>query len=172
MRDESWIEQCLAASGYLCVFIAPGLLILGFETDKPLLAFGTVMAVYPLARPVFGELDERMTTWREPISTLLHQLPLAYAACLPIALFWLPVQYRDGAPAAVGLLTCAGLSLWITLLLSTCVAHELIHRRSDADARIGRWVSAMAGYPLLGFEHLAHHLRTGDLAVERQEVLS
>lgn len=156
--------QCLAASGYLSIFIAPALLVLGIEVDKPLLAFGVVLVLYPAARAAFGEVDESPAEWVEAILTLLHQLPRVYATGLPVALFWLPIGHGAAAAPATPFLLSTGLSLWITLVLSTCVAHELIHRRSDADARLGRWVAAMAGYPLLAFEHLAHHLRAGDVA--------
>lgn len=163
MAASRWIEQCLAAGGYLSIFIAPALLVIGIEVDKPLLAFGAVVVLYPLARAVFGEVDESPPGWLEATSTFLHQLPRVYAACLPVALFWLPVRHRGIAVDDAQFLLSAGASLWITLVLSTCVAHELIHRRSDADARLGRWLAAMAGYPLLAFEHLAHHLRAGDV---------
>lgn len=164
MAVSRWIGQCLAASGYLSTFIAPALLVLGIEVDKPLLAFGAVLVLYPLARAVFGEIGESPASWLEATSTFLHQLPRVYVACLPVALFWLPVRHRGVAVDDAQFLLSAGVSLWITLVLSTCVAHELIHRRSDADARLGRWLAAMAGYPLLAFEHLAHHLRAGDVA--------
>lgn len=158
------LRECFAASGYLSIFIAPVLLVLGLELDRPLLAFGTVLVFYPLARLVFGELGEGPVTWLEGTATLLHQVPRAYAACLPVAVLWLPLVRWDASSPEAPALVSVGLSLWVTLLLSTCVAHELIHRRSDADARLGRWVAAMAGYPLLGYEHLMHHLRAGDVA--------
>lgn len=163
MATPSWPRQCLATSGYLSIFIAPLLLVAGLRGDRPLLAFGAVMVLYPLARVVFGEVGEQPITWMEGASTFLHNLPRAYAACLPIAVFWLPLADRDAHSRDAHYLFSTGLSLWATLLLSTCVAHELIHRRSDADARLGRWLAAMAGYPLLGIEHLVHHLRTGDV---------
>ena len=63
-----------------------------------------------------------------------------------------------------------GLSLWMTLLFATCVAHELIHRRAKPYALLGHLLSGFCGYPLLGAEHMAHHGRPGD--TERGEVAS
>lgn len=163
MALPGWIRQWLAAGGYLSIFIAPCLLAVGIEADRPLLAFGAVMVFYPLARVVFGEVGEEPVIWMEGISTFLHCLPRAYATCLPIAIFWVPLADGDASSRDAHFLVSTGLSLWATLLLSTCVAHELIHRQSDADARLGRWLAAMAGYPLLGIEHLVHHLRAGDV---------
>ena len=55
-----------------------------------------------------------------------------------------------------------GLSLWMTLLFGTCVAHELIHRRDKRQAMLGHMLAGICGYPALGMEHLAHHARPGD----------
>jgi len=54
------------------------------------------------------------------------------------------------------------LSLWMTLLFGTCVAHELIHRRDGRQAVLGYALAGFCGYPALGMEHLAHHARPGD----------
>ena len=155
-------KQWWLASGYAVIFAAPGLLILGGTIHHPALAFATVLLLFPLARPVFGEWPKEAILWREPLATALDWLPVAYAIALLAAIVRLLVQLEQGsvrtATDAFGL----GLSLWITFLLATCPAHELIHRRSSWEARVGRWLGAICGYPLLGAEHLAHHARRGD----------
>ena len=156
-------KQWMAAAGYLSIFLMPALFLAGAITQEPWLPFGVVILVFPLARVVFGGLPATgAPEWRERIATFLHYLPLAFACLLPasvligLALTGQP-QRTDGS-AAIGL----GLSLWMTLLFGTCVAHELIHRRDKWHALLGSMLAGFCGYPALGFEHLAHHARPGD----------
>ncbi len=156
-------KQWLPAAGYLTIFLMPVLFLLGAIVREPWLAFGVVILVFPLARVVFGAMPATgAPEWRERIATLLHGLPLAFACVLPtsvLAGLVLTVQSEPrGSLATVGL----GLSLWMTLLFGTCVAHELIHRRDKRHALVGNMLAGFCGYPVLGSEHLAHHARPGD----------
>ena len=156
-------KQWLSAAGYLAIFLMPALLLLGALVQEPWLAFGVAMLVFPLARVAFGAMPVTgAPEWRERIATLLHSLPLVFAcvlpACVLIALALTARPQAEGGLAMVGF----GLSLWMTLLFGTCVAHELIHRRDRRHAMVGNVLAGFCGYPVLGSEHLAHHARPGD----------
>ena len=156
-------KQWMPAAGYLTIFLMPTLFLLGGLVQEPWLAFGVVILVFPLARVVFGAMPATgAPEWRERIATLLHGLPLLFACVLPacvLAGLILASQSQTGEGSAVlGL----GLSLWMTLLFGTCVAHELIHRRDKRHALVGNMLAGFCGYPVLGSEHLAHHARPGD----------
>ena len=70
--------QRFAASGYLTVLLLPAVLLIGVAIAQPLLAFGTVILVFPLARVVLGTYG-RPAVWREGLATALHALPLIFA---------------------------------------------------------------------------------------------
>lgn len=156
-------KQWMTAAGYLAIFLMPTLFLVSALVQEPWLSFGVVIFVFPLARVVFGAMRATgAPEWRERIATLLHALPLVFACVLPacvLAGLVLAAQPQSrGVSAALGL----GLSLWMTLLFGTCVAHELIHRRDKRHALIGNMLAGFCGYPVLGSEHLAHHARPGD----------
>lgn len=156
-------RQLTDAAGYLSIFIVPVLLLVGVAIDAPSLAFAVVMLVFPLTRPIVGTVSEQVV-WSERIATCLDRLPLLYAAVLPavvgLVLHDLSINGIASTSQAIGL----GLSLWMTLLLSTCVSHELIHRRGVLEITAGHCLAGLAGYPVLAQEHLAHHARSGDTA--------
>lgn len=156
-------RQWLPAAGYLMIFVMPALFLLGALLQEPWLAFGVAILIFPLARVVFGAMPAKgAPLWRERIATLLHGLPLAYACVLPACVLAALVLTVRSQPAdsldTIGL----GLSLWMTLLFGTCVAHDLIHRRDKRQALVGNLLAGFCGYPVLGSEHLAHHARPGD----------
>ena len=154
-------RQLCGAAGYLSIFIVPALLAIGVSLHSPSLAFGVVMLLLPLSRAVFGTVSKPVV-WHESIATALERLPLLYAAALTIAIAYviqhLMLHGFESAAHAVGL----GLSLWMTMLLSTCVSHELVHRRNGWHSMIGHCLAGLVGYPVLAQEHLAHHARSGD----------
>ena len=79
------LKQLSVAAGYLAMLLVPALLLLGIHFRVPSLAFGFVMFVIPLARPVFGKLSPAATPiWGERVASLLERLPLLYAAALTI----------------------------------------------------------------------------------------
>lgn len=158
-------NQLLFAAGYLTMFLVPALTLLGLALDAPSLAFGIVMFVLPLARPAVGKLSPNVTPlWSEGVATALDRLPVLYAlvltATIAVILRYLGSAPTIDAPHIVGL----GLSLWMTMLFATCVAHDLIHRKGPQDALAGHYIAGLTGYPLLGNEHLRHHARAGDTA--------
>lgn len=156
-------RQWLAAAGYLTIFLMPMLFLLGALVQEPWLAFGVVILVFPLARVVFGAMPATgAPEWRERIATLLHGLPLAFACVLPACVVTGLALENPSLTAEDSAVLGRGLSLWMTLLFGTCVAHELIHRRDKRHALIGNMLAGFCGYPVLGSEHLAHHARPGD----------
>ena len=156
-------KQMPEAAGYLSIFVAPALLLLGVRFDAPSLAFAVVFLVFPLLRLVFGNVGQEVI-WHESVATALDRLPLIYATALAavtaLVLEHISLHGMGSLSHAIGL----GLSLWVTMLLSTCVSHELIHRRSALDTAVGYCLAGLAGYPVLAQEHLAHHARSGDTA--------
>jgi len=156
-------RQWTGAVGYLSIFLMPALFLAGAITDRPWLAFGVVILAFPLARVAFGALPATgAPEWRETVATFLDWLPLAYAAALPVCVL-AGLTLASAALSGDGVaLLGLGLSLWMTLLFGTCVAHELIHRRDRHMALLGHMLAGFCGYPALGMEHLAHHARPGD----------
>jgi fatty acid desaturase len=156
--------QRFAASGYLTVLLLPAVLLIGVAIGEPLLAFGTVILVFPLARVVLGTF-RRPAMWREGLATALHALPLIFALVFAGVLAGLMVLLakRPLASPVDGLSLV--LSMGITFLFATCPAHELIHSRNKLTARVGRWLSGMVGYPWLAVEHLKHHVRSNETAL-------
>lgn len=155
-------KHLMHALGFLAIFLMPGLLAAGMAIGSPVLAFGTVILVFPLMRMVFGGLDRESLAWHESLATALHLLPLTYPPALLAALVFV-FGRLDGMSTAsmVGL----GLSLWMTLLFALPVAHELIHRRERRHRMVGSMLAGLAGYPMLAAEHLSHHARDGSTAL-------
>jgi fatty acid desaturase len=162
------LGQLGMATGYLSIFLMPLLLLVGVRLDQPYLAFGVALLVFPLARGIFGAYRHQTAIlWHEGVATFLDRLPVVYgivlATCVLLVIGLIDAGAASTPTAAVGI----GLSLWMTMLFATCPAHELIHRRDAGDALVGRFIAGIAGYPLLGYEHLMHHARFGD--TERAE---
>lgn len=155
--------QWLGAVGYLSIFLMPALFLVGAVIVRPWLAFGAVVIAFPLTRVGFGALPKAAAPqWPETVATLLDRLPAAYVPVLLVcALVGVAVAVPRLGGDVVGLLGL-GLSLWMTLLFGTCVAHELIHRRDKRHAMLGHMLAGFCGYPALGMEHFAHHARPGD----------
>jgi alkane 1-monooxygenase len=156
-------KQCIAATGYLSIFIVPTLFLIGLAIDKSWLAFGVVIMVFPLARAVFGALPAAgAPEWQESIATALDHLPVIFAVTMPVFVLSGLALGADAVGVGAGTKIGIALSLWMTLLFGTCVAHELIHRRDGRQAVLGYALAGFCGYPALGMEHLAHHARPGD----------
>lgn len=156
-------RQWTQAAGFLAIFLMPTLFLVGAILERTWLAFGVVALLFPLARTVFGAVPPSAgIEWREGPATFLDRLPLVFVpvlvVCVIAGLAAAEPALRSSPGAAVGL----GFSLWMTLLLATCPAHELIHRRDRHQAMLGYVLAGICGYPALGMEHLAHHARPGD----------
>jgi fatty acid desaturase len=157
------IRQALSAAGYLAIFLMPALLVLGAEAGVPWLAFGVVVTVFPLMRVIFGALPAQPPRWSEQLATGLDALPLCFPPVYGVCVLWALYRVATSGATAWGWLGF-GLSLWMTSLFATCVAHELLHRRSPWQSKTGHALAGVLGYPVLGAEHLAHHARPGDSA--------
>jgi fatty acid desaturase len=158
------VNQIASAAGHAAIFIAPTLLGISAVVSEPALTVGAALLLFPLARIVFGGLQpDEPPAWNEPLAAVLERLPLIYTLALVSALATVLARWMNSTPSAVDALQWA-LSLWITLLFATCVAHELIHRSSGRDRLIGHVLAGLAGYPVLGYEHLRHHRLAGSTA--------
>lgn len=156
-------KQCVAAAGYLSIFLMPTLFLTGSAIDRPWLAIGVVIIVFPMARVAFGALPATgAPEWRESVATGLDHLPVVFAVVMPIVVLWGLAHSVDAIGVNAGATVGTALSLWMTLLFGTCVAHDLIHRRDGRQAVLGYALAGFCGYPALGMEHLAHHARPGD----------
>src|SRR5687768_11387135 len=106
-------KQLSEAAGYLSIFFVPLLLVAGIWIDTPSLAFAVVMLVFPLLRPVFGNVTRQPLVWHELLATALDRLPLAYAVALTavtaLVLHHLALHGTPSIAYAIGL----GLSLWM-----------------------------------------------------------
>ncbi|UUX95366.1 fatty acid desaturase [Aquabacterium sp. J223] len=156
------LRQLFQASGFLCILVAPSMLMIGIAVDTPILAFAVIMIGLPLLRPLTGPLPDEPIQWRESIATALHLLPVAYGALLISTITFVLHELRTHGIPSFGYGMAIGLSLWLILLLSTCVAHELIHQRQRLHCWLGVALAGFAGYPLLHQEHFGHHARPGD----------
>ena len=154
-------SQLAHAAGHLAVLIAPALLAWAAWLDEPFLVFGAVLLVFPLARSAFGAVDETgPPAWGEGIAATLDRLPWVYSAVLAGAVLMLLSAISRSEPT-MGSVAGWALSLWMTMVFATCVAHELLHRKRKADRIVGHLLAGLAGYPLLGYEHSRHHQRSG-----------
>ena len=154
-------NQLAKAAGHLTVLIAPALLAWAAWLDEPFLVFGAVLLVFPLARLAFGAVDETgPPAWGEGIAATLDRLPWVYSAVLAGAVLMLLSAISRSEPT-MGSVAGWALSLWMTMVFATCVAHELLHRKRKADRIVGHLLAGLAGYPLLGYEHSRHHQRSG-----------
>ncbi|UUX96626.1 fatty acid desaturase [Aquabacterium sp. J223] len=156
------LRQTIQAGGFFCVLLVPVFLGIGIAADTPILAFAVVMLGLPLLRPVVGPLPSKPIPWRESIATALHLLPMVYGALLLGTITFVLHHLQAHGISSFGYGLAMALSLWITLLLSTCVSHELIHRRGRLHMSLGTLLAGMAGYPVLLQEHIAHHAQPGN----------
>lgn len=148
----------------MSIFIAPALLAVSAVIAQPLLTLGIALLLFPLARVVFGvHRPGSPPVWGELLAFLLERLPLVYAFALVGALGTVLIRWNTLSPSPVEGLQWA-LSLWVTLVFATCVAHELVHRSSSRDRLVGHVLAGLAGYPVLGYEHLRHHRLAGNTA--------
>lgn len=158
------VDQLLRAAGYLAVLISPALLALSGWVGEPYLLVGTVLIAFPLARSVFGAVDTREPPdWDERIAGALDRLPMVYIVFLLGALVVLVANLARSEPSITASFGWV-LSLWLTLLFSTCVAHELLHRPGRVDRTCGHLLAGLAGYAILGYEHNRHHRLPGNTA--------
>jgi fatty acid desaturase len=133
------------------------MLALGMYTGEQWLAVTMILLVLPMLRMVVGDVRSEPVIWREGLSVFLHALPKIYALALFSAIGFCAWMLRHSEPLTPGKLFAFSASLWATLLAATVPAHELIHRPDLPSQRLGRWLAGVAGYPILGQEHVGHH---------------
>lgn len=152
------------AAGFNAILLPPFLLAASAWYSRPWLVFGTVLVFFPLARLLFGAYQPGETNTLPPRWTwLLDQLPRAYGLALGTALMFLLWVWKTGSLPAADIVPWT-LSLWMTLVFASCVAHALLHRRTSTDRILGHVLAGVAGYPVLAYEHLRHHRLTGRTA--------
>ena len=123
-------NELKTAAGYQFMFFVPVLLLIGIEIGAPSFAFGVVIFVLPLARRYFGKLQPDDTPlWNERLASFLDRLPLVYAFVLTATVMVVLWSVAQAGTLSAGYAVGLGLSLWMTMLFATCVAHDLIHRR-------------------------------------------
>jgi len=166
------LKSCASATGYLTALSAPVLLAVGAWLDKPALAGGTVLLLFPLARLAFGAFHGSADReWHPRVGRLLDHLPHIYVVVLAAALatvLW--NLHTHSLTTATGLQWI--LSLWVVLMLATCVAHELLHRKNRTERFLGHALTGVAGYPVLGYEHVRHHHLRGNTSAAEWPKLS
>jgi fatty acid desaturase len=154
----------LRAFGFFAVLIPPALLALAARIDEPYLLVGVVFLGFPLMRSMFGTVSPNQSTdFSQRVVLGLNWLPLLYAVALAASMAFLLLhlaQVKDGIASTIGW----AMSLWLTLVFATCVAHELLHRKRKLDRFIGHALAGLAGYPVLGYEHNRHHKLPGNTA--------
>jgi alkane 1-monooxygenase len=156
------LNQLLSASGYLFVFAAPALLAAGVGTGQVGLAFFALFLLSPFLRILFGDAKHVQPEWRESIATGLEALPQLYVAAFAAGVGYVLWKLHD-TDFEGWQWPLLGMSLWTVFVFASCVAHELVHRRSEVSRVLGRLLSGAIGYPLLEHEHRAHHGATGDV---------
>jgi len=147
------------ALGFHLIWLPPAIVALGAEAHSPWLAFGVLMGLLPFLRIVFGECASRPPNWSEGLASYLERMPAVAAAAYWVALLMVGVCLRSHA-RRVSDLVGFGAGLWAASLLTSCVAHELLHRAGAGSRLLGRILSGSLGYPFLEHEHVFHHVRT------------
>jgi alkane 1-monooxygenase len=154
-------KQLASAAGYGVIFIAPALLATSAAVGQPWLVFAVVLTLFPLARLLFGALSPGPAPlWSEHAALLLELLPRVFLFVLAGAVLAVLATWHGQAPTGRDAVAWT-LSFWVTLVLATCVAHELIHRAGPGDRLAGHLLAGLTGYPMLGYEHLRHHRLAG-----------
>jgi alkane 1-monooxygenase len=149
-------REAAAASGFLTFLVPPTLLASGTLAGQAWLAFAAVFIVAPLLRAVIGEVSDKPRQWSEVTATVLEMLPVVYVLVLISTLAVTLVCIRR-ANLAAGALVSVGASMFAVFVLASCVAHELLHRKSVLMRALGGVLSGVIGYPLLETDHRNHH---------------
>lgn len=151
------MNQILNATGYLAVFVPLLVMvaghILGFEWGPVVMFFG----VFVVIRLLTGDKSIEQPEWSELLSKMLDRLPVLYTVCFLGMYAWVLGALMHSVPISLGDKVGFVLGLVVTWGMGSCVAHELVHRRSRGLQRLGSLLLALAGYPFFASEHLAHH---------------
>ena len=152
-------NELFKASGYLVSFAPAALLAIATVMSFPYLPFLGLIVVAPFLRAIFGDFEESPAPeWSETVSKALEYLPIAVGISYLVSF-----GYCVGHIAQLIQVSSVGtfLGLWTSSLFASCVAHELLHRKTILSRNLGRFVAGAMGYPLLEHEHRAHHASNG-----------
>ena len=156
----------LKLAGYPLALGMPLLAPLGVQLEAPWLAPLVVFGLFPLLGLMIGE-DRSL-----PVAGLRRsRLLVAYLDLLPrlFAVVWIgtlawslgyAARAESGPAAFAWLIVGVGIGSAVAI----CVAHELMHRSSAFDVRLGRVMSAFCLYGHMYIEHLHHHATIGEIA--------
>jgi alkane 1-monooxygenase len=157
------LRPALYSLGHLLVFGPGVLLVLGRLWRADWLVFGGFFVGLSALRAVIGDVPESTVDLSEGWARALDWLPRLYAVGFMGLSAWMATQLDD-ATLTGGALAWFCVGCWLVASLATCPAHELGHRKARGDRALGRLLAAVAGYPILGHEHLAHHANPGSTA--------
>ena len=152
-------SQLFQSAGFL-VALAPGLLLAAATYGAyPYLPFFGLIVVAPFLRVIFGDSDDSTAPeWSEGVATFLDFFPLAVGIVYICAFGY--CIYHVAHLMQISTVGTA-LSLWTCSLFASCVAHELLHRKTLIARNVGRIVAGVMGYPFLEHEHRSHHSSNG-----------
>ena len=140
------IAELARASGFLFILVPPMLLLFGVAADLPALAFVALFGVAPLLRLVYGDDSANAPQWHESVATVLEWLPIFYAVIFVGCLGSVLVMLHAFPPVRFQWLWL-GLSVWAVFVFASCVAHELLHRRSTGSRIVGRLLAGVIAVP-------------------------
>src|SRR5258708_32366077 len=154
----------LKLAGFALCLGMPLLTPLGVHSGSPWLAALVVFGLFPILGLLLGE-DHSLPMVGLHRSRMLvdylHNLPRIYAAVWVGTLAW-AADYAArsdlGAETMAGLIVSVGIGSAVALL----TAHELLHRRSGFDERLGRLMTALCCYGHMAVEHFHHHATVGE----------
>jgi alkane 1-monooxygenase len=149
--------------GFLFCILPTAFLWIDLLSPFPALNLILFFVTLPLLRQ-FAPIDFRTSAnparLPRPLKTLLHTIPHASGLLAIATIICLPPYLALGERS---MLQTVGvyLSAWITISLSTCVLHDLTHRKSNASIALARLLGASIGYPHFVEEHRVHHAVSG-----------
>lgn len=153
----------LKLAGYSLALGMPLLAPAGIAVEMPWLAPLIVFGIFPLLGLVVGE-DRSLpvaSMHRSPmLLAYLHWLPRIFALVWIAVLVW-AVDYVERAELTAAGVAWLVVSVGIGSAVAICTAHELMHRRSSSDVRLGRLMASLCLYGHMYVEHMHHHAMVG-----------
>ena len=157
-------SPALKVAGFALSLAVPLLTPLGVGTGAAWLAPAVVFGILPVLGLAIGE-DRSLPNvelYRSAIvRRYLRNLPRVYAGVWILVLVW-AMSLAAGADFRVREYLWIVVSLGIASAVAVCTAHELMHRRSEADVFLARLMMTLCGYGHMVVEHRHHHATVGD----------
>jgi alkane 1-monooxygenase len=154
----------LKLAGFALCLAIPLLTPLGVRLGSPWLAAAVVFGAFPLLGLAVGEdrsLPMVGLRRSRALIAYLDNLPRVYAAVWAGTLVWAidsAARTHPGPGALAGLIVSVG----IGSAVAVPTAHELMHRRSEFDKGLARFMTALCCYGQMAVEHFHHHAMVGD----------